>query len=497
MNYYIGLDSGGTFMKAGLFDASGKQYGLARVSADVVTEQAGWVERDLDELWANASAAITQLLANTQVAPADVKGISISAQGKGVYLLDKAGNNLRHGILSSDGRSLSIVKQWQQDRLPEQIYPLTLQTLWTGHPVSIVRWLKENEPENYANIGSIMMAHDYLRYRLTGAIHAELTNMSESNFFNAQTGAYDSDLLNLFDIAEVWDALPPLLKPDAQAGVISDQAAQLTGLVAGTPVFGGLFDVVATAICSGINTSEAKLNYVMGTWSVTSGIATEISQLDHKFVYGHYAVANEYIIHEASPTSASNYDWFASYLSDNGELDHVAIQAEVASLPVADSPLFFVPFLFGSNMGLGIKSGFYGLQSHHRKAHLVQAIWEGILFCHNVHLERMRTRFPASQTLRVTGGPTASSHWMQMLADLTGMTLEIPNIEETGSLGAAALAMVGAGEYASLADALAAFDTGSRQIQPNPRYFSAYQQKYRRYLKLVALFKEFEESAHD
>ena len=497
MNYYLGLDSGGTFMKAGLFDASGKQYGLARVSADVVTEQEGWVERDLDELWANASAAIQQLLAATQVSPADIKGISISAQGKGVYLLDKAGNNLRHGILSSDGRSLSIVKQWQQDGLPQKIYPLTLQTLWTGHPVSIVRWLKENEPQNYTNIGSIMMAHDYLRYRLTGAIHAELTNMSESNFFNAQTGTYDSDLLNLFGIDEVWDALPPLLKPDEQAGAISTQAAELTGLIVGTPVFGGLFDVVATAICSGITANDNKLNYVMGTWAVTSGIATEISQMDYNFVYGHYAVAKEYIIHEASPTSASNYDWFANYLGDNGVLDHVAIQAEVAALPVADSALFFVPFLFGSNMGLGIRSGFYGLQSHHSKAHLVQAIWEGILFCHNVHLECMRSRFPAAQTLRVTGGPTASGHWMQMLADLTGMTLEIPNIEETGSLGAAAIAMVGAGEYANLNDALAAFDTGSRQRQPNPQHFTAYQKKYRRYLKLVALFKEFEESAHD
>ena len=84
-----------------------------------------------------------------------------------------------------------------------------------------------------------------------------------------------------------------------------------------------------------------------------------------------------------------------------------------------------------------------------------------------------------------------------MLADLSGMTLEIPNIEETGSLGAAAIAMVGAGEYASLYDALAAFDTGSRQHQPNAQHFMAYQKKYRRYLKLVALFKEFEESAHD
>jgi len=497
MNFYIGLDSGGTFMKAGLFDVSGKQIGLARVSASVVIERKGWVERNLDDLWANASVVIQQLLASTGVNPSQIKGLSISAQGKGIYLLDKHGANLRHGILSSDGRSLSIVKQWQQQGLPEKIYPMTLQTLWTGHPVSIVRWLKENEPENYANIGSILMAHDYLRYRLTGSVHGELTNMSESNFFNALTGQYDKDLLALFGIDEVWDALPPIIKADEQAGVISEDAAKLTGLMSGTPVFGGLFDVVATAICSGINATEQKLNYVMGTWSVTSGIATEITTMPHNFVYGHYAVDNEYIIHEASPTSASNYEWFADYLGDDGELDHDAIQNQVAALSVASNSLFFVPFLFGSNMGLGIKSGFYGLQSHHKKPDWVQAIWEGILFCHNVHLERMRNRFPDASILRVTGGPTASEHWMQMLADLTGMTLEIPKVEETGTLGAAAIAMVGNGEYATLNDALASLDGGVRRVEPNPAHFDVYQKKYRRYLKLIALFKEFEETSND
>jgi L-xylulokinase len=244
---------------------------------------------------------LRQLLASTAVKPSQIKGLSISAQSKGVYLLDKQGSNLRHGIVSSDGRSLSIVKQWQEDGVPEKIYPLPLQTLWTGHPVSIVRWLKGNEPENYANIGSIMMAHDYLRYRLCGVVNAELTNMSESNFFNAQTGQYDKNLLVMFGIDEVWDALPPILKVDEQAGVITQEAAKLTGLMPGTKVFGGLFDVVATAICSGINASQPKLNYVMGTWSVTSGIANEIATMQHNFVYGHYAVENEYIVHGSEP----------------------------------------------------------------------------------------------------------------------------------------------------------------------------------------------------
>ncbi len=496
MNYYIGIDSGGTFMKAALFNAKGEQQGIARVSASVINTKQGWVERDLDMLWQDAVTVIKQLLAMTAVDPATIKGISISAQGKGVYLLDKQGENLGYGITSSDSRSLDIVKAWLTEGKAEQIYPTTLQTLWTGHPVSIIRWIKENDIERYNNIGSILMSHDYLRYRLSGEITAELTNMSESNFFNSTTGEYDKHLLESFGIEEVWQALPPLVLPQQQAGKITAKVAQETGLAEGTAVFGGLFDVVATAICSGIDSSGTALNYVMGTWAVTSGIAKEITQTPHNFVYGHHAVEGEYIIHEASPTSAGNYEWFADYLGENGKLNHTENQALVAELEAANSSIYFVPFLYGSNQGLGLKSGFYGVQSHHTKGHLIQAIWEGILFCHNIHLERMRQRFPEVNVLKVTGGPASSTVWMQMLADLTGMKVEVSDIDESGALGAAMVAMVGAGEFTSLKACSKAFAGSSAYIEPNPANYQRYQKKFRHYQRLVELFKQFEEQNH-
>ncbi|PJE55824.1 FGGY-family carbohydrate kinase [Marinomonas sp. BSi20584] len=498
MNYFIGIDSGGTFMKAALLDSNGKQIAIAKVSAKVLNEQQGWVERELDDLWSDAKSAIIKLLKSVDIDAADIKGLSISAQGKGVYLLDKKGENLRNGIISSDSRSLNIVKRWQEEKIPEAIYPITLQTLWTGHPVSIVRWLKDHEPQNYQQIGSILMAHDYLRYRLTGNIASELTNISESNFFNATSGEYDPELLRVFGIEEVFSALPPIIKPDELAGYVTQKVAEETGLEAGMPVFGGLFDVVSTAICSGINANEDTLNYVTGTWAVTSGIATDIpsesdiNESNYNYVYGHYVLDKQYIIHDASPTSASNYEWFHDYLGKNGEIDHQTNQQLVSELPAAASELFFVPFLYGSNMGLGIKAGFYGMQSHHTKGHLIQAIWEGILFCHNVHLDRMRTRFPNASVLRVTGGTTTSEAWMQMLADLTGMLVDIPSLDETGSLGAALVAMVGVGQYESIESGLAAMAIDAKRIEPNPAHYHAYQRKYRRYLKLVSLFKEFE-----
>lgn len=486
MNYYLGLDSGGTFIKAAIFNTKGDEIAVYRKSANVLNEQQGWVERNLNGLWQDACDVIKGVLGKSNIISSQIKGVGISAQGKGLYLLDKEGNDLRNGILSSDSRSIDIVKQWQKDQIPDLIYPLTLQTLWTGHPVSILKWIKENEPAHYRNIGSIMMSHDYLRYRLTGVIAAEITNMSESNFFNAQTGRYDPELLKIFGVEEAFSALPPLIYSTDQAGCISKEAAKFCGLAEGTPVYGGLFDVVSTAICSGVDSTAQKLNAVMGTWGVTSGITCDLVLSNaHKYVYGHHAIANEYIIHEASPTSASNYEWFSSFLGNNGTLDHIENERLVSELPVLSTEIIFVPFLYGSNAGLGLKSGLYGLQAHHTKAHIIQGIWEGILFCHNVHIQRMRKRFPDAKGLRVTGGTTKSNTWMQMLADLTGLPLEIQNIEETGALGAVLVCMVGAGEYPSLDIAVKEINVEVKTIKPNLSNYNNYQNKYQQYLKFI------------
>jgi L-xylulokinase len=79
---------------------------------------------------------------------------SVSAQGKGLFLLDKQDQPLGNAILSSDRRALEIVQRWQQDGIPEKLYPHTRQTLWTGHPASLLRWVKENEPQRYSKLAA-------------------------------------------------------------------------------------------------------------------------------------------------------------------------------------------------------------------------------------------------------------------------------------------------------------------------------------------------------
>lgn len=489
MDYWLGIDCGGTFIKAAAFSRTGEVQHVARRNVPVISEQPGYAERDPEALWQVCAEVIREVL---RTIPAEnIRGVGISAQGKGLFALDKAGRPLGRGILSSDQRALSVVKRWQTEGMPEKLYPQTRQTLWTGHPVSILRALKEQENERYQAIGAVLMAHDYLRYRLTGEVACEETNISESNVYNFATGRYDVQLAAWLGIDEVMDALPPIVGATQIAGYIHAQAAQATGLKVGTPVVGGLFDVVSTALCAGLD-NEKTLNVVLGTWSVVTGMTDHIDAAQTlPFVYGKSAQAGQYIVHEASPTSAANLEWVNAQL---GGEDYSQINEMVAALPPAGSSVFFLPFLYGSNAGLGMQAGFYGLQSFHHKAHVYQAVYEGVLFALMTHLTRMMQRFPEVDTLRVTGGPAKSAVWMQMLADISGKTVEIPPVEETGCLGAALAAMVGVDAYPDMPSAQALLPREMTRYFSDHERHAAYGDKYQRYQQWLAQMQAFNQS---
>lgn len=490
MSLWLGVDCGGTFLKAALFDDRGRTQGLARSALTVISDQPGRAERDMDELWRAACAVIGDVIRKAGVDPAEIAGLGVSAQGKGAFLLDRDRRPLGRAVLSSDQRALETVRAWQAKKIPEALYPTTLQTLWTGHPVSILRWLKDNDPDRYGRIGSVLMGHDYLRFRLTGAVGCEITNISESNLYDMRGGCYDTSLARLLGIEEMMDCLPPIVGSAEVTGAVTAEAAEATGLRAGTPVVGGLFDVVATCLSAGVK-DETRINAVLGTWSVVTGFAREIKAgLPIPYVYGRHAEPGAFIVHDASPTSAANLEWLTREL---GERNYAGVDSAVEAITPASTGVLFLPFLYGSNAGLGMRGGFYGLQALHGRAHLIQAVYEGVVFSLLNHLEKIRGRFPDATALRVTGGPTRSKVWMQMLADASGFAVEIPAVEETSALGAALSAAVGVGAFPDYWRAMEAVESAATVIEPIRERRVAYDAKRGAYRELVAALRTFED----
>lgn len=485
---WLGIDCGGSWLKAGLYDRFAHEIAISRRPLTLITPQSDRAERDMQQLWRCCVDTVAQLITDNHINNQQIKGVGISAQGKGLFLLDKQGRPLGNGILSSDRRALQIVSDWTQQQIPQQLYPHTRQTLWPGHPVSLLRWLKQYEPVRYQQIGCVMMTHDYLRWRFTGQQACEESNISESNLYNMHHGGWDAALAQLLGIAEITDSLPEIVGSAEVCGYITTDVAAISGLAAGTPVVGGLFDVVATALCAGLH-DETVLNAVMGTWAVTSGITQGLPRHEAwPYVYGRYVTPNYYIVHEASPTSCANLEWLCARW---GEITFAEVNQQVAALPKAASDILFLPFLYGSNAGEKMTSGFYGLQSLHQRAHLLQAVCEGVIFSHMTHLQRMRQRFHKVSQLRVTGGSTNSRLWMQMLADISELPVSLPQIRETGCLGAAMAAQVGTGAWPDFATAQQQLPPAGKTLWPDATVCDIYRRKYQRYQLLLTAMQEF------
>jgi L-xylulokinase len=485
MAHFLGIDIGGTVIKSGIYDERGREKAVASLNDAPVAGPVGWSERDMGAMWETVCATIRKALADGGVAPADVRGVGFSAHGKGLYAVDRDGAPVRNGVVSSDNRALPIVREWKSRGVVEAAYPYAFQQVWAGHPVSILAWLKQHEAGSYRRIHRILMAHDWIRYRLTGEFAAEITNISGSNLYRVDTGDYEPELFRLFGIEEMHSCVAPVIgSAECRAG-ISAEAAAKTGLPAGTPVYGGFFDVVSAAVCAGLADGNF-INVVMGTWTIETWIAERIHAAAHPYVWGRYCIPGKYFVHEGSPTCASNLEWFARTLMPGVERPYQRCDEMVASLQKCETSVQFLPYLFSSNLGDNLSAGFYGLANAHGLPHLAQAVFEGICFSQHAHLERILALSGRKAVLRLTGGSARSRVWAQMVADIAQMPVEVMHVKESGCLGAAIAAAVGSGVHASFLDAMAAMCPAASRLAPDVSAATRYREKYAYFRELAA-----------
>lgn len=287
----------------------------------------------MEMLWEAACSVIRKAIQNSQLSAAQISGVSFSSHGKGLYLLNSQGKPVRNGIVSSDSRAQSIVDKWHQDGTADKAYPLSLQQLWASHPVALLHWLKQHEPDNYRDTQHVLMVHDYIRYRLTDQIACEETNISGSQLFNQIQSSYDPKLCQLFGIDEANDKLAPVINSAQLAGTVTHKAAAESGLVEGT-----LYLVVSLMSWEPRwrqGEPKDKLSAVAGTWTISTRVFDEIVPSDYPYVWSKYCIPGTYFVHEGSPTSASNLAWFTRHffnqrLQDYDVLNHCVAEGNAA-----------------------------------------------------------------------------------------------------------------------------------------------------------------------
>ena len=488
-NYLVGIDNGGTVSKAAVFSADGRELAVAGRPVSAIIPHPGWCERDMNALWLDTAAAICEVLEKSGVDPSDIACVTCTGHGNGLYLIDVEGNPVRNGIYSSDGRAAAIIADWKARGVDAQVLPKTAQCVWPAQPNALLAWLREYEPETIRKAASLLMAKDYTRFKLTGRVSMELTDMSGTSLMNVVTGHYDDSVLELFGIPEMKRLLPPLVQSAEICGHVTPEAAALTGLKPGTPVAGGMFDIDACGLASGCS-DERQLVVVTGTWGNNQYIARAPLIDKDLFMTSCYSIPGWYLMLEGSPTGAGNLDWFIATFCEEKKIllkqenkGSVLAWADsvVATCEPQETDPLFLPFLYGENVGYPAKATVLGLSSHHTRAEILRAVYEGCLFAHARHLERLYAFRDKPAVVRVTGGATRSTVWMQMLADIIQIPIEIPDGSELGALGAAIAGAVASGLYPSYEVAIPAMTRVARRHEPNPERAKIYASRYAAY----------------
>ncbi len=489
MKYLLGIDSGGTMTKAGIYDVAGNEIAVAKKKFDIILPGDGMTERDIGQFKDANFGAIREAIGQSGVAPEDIAGVAIAGQGNGMYPLDERGEPTHNGILSGDMRAKEYIKKWNADGTLDKILPKTKQLLWAGQTTALIAWFADHDKSVLKKTKTIVTCKDYLRYLLTGQFCLELTEGSGLSAMDLDTKKLDPEIFAALGIAEYMDRFPQTVcKSTDICGRVTREASLLTGLAEGTPVMGGMFDISSCAISTGI-VDEKALCVIIGTWGINEYISKIPVVSRDMFMVTHYCVDGYYLMTEGSATSAANLDWFVERLMPPAESGKARVYDEVnalvESIPYDDSALLFFPFLYSTNVNIDAKAGFIGLTARHTKAHMLRAIYEGVVFCHMYHIERLYKFRDIPEVVRISGGGTKSRTWVQMFADCLGLPVEVSAANELGTMGAAMCAGVGIGEFAGMKEAADVFVRISEVYKPDSERNKYYGKKYFAYKKFL------------
>jgi len=497
--YFLGIDIGGTMTKAVLFTERGKMVSHSGLPTPVLSPRDGFQERDMNKLWRVTCAVIRDAVEKSNISGRQIAAIGCTGHGKGLYPWGK-GKPAYHAIASTDSRAAEIVQKWTEDGTAAKAREKTLQGVLVSQPVAILRWLKEQDRAAYDAIETVFEAKDFIRFMLTGEAYGEVTDYSGTSLMNLRTGAFDRELLALFGISEIFDKLPPLKYSYEPCGKVTKEVAALTGLEAGTVVCGGMFDIDACAIAMDVSSPE-KVCIITGTWSINEYISAQPVQ-SATTLNSFFCLPGYYLIEESSPTSAGNLEWFIDLFlqeekhkaKEQDKSLYQLIDEMVDNLPPEESSALFVPFLYGSNMPGCDTASFFGLRSSQGKEHLLRAIFEGVVFSHKMHMDRLLVCRERPAAIRLAGGAAKSAVWAQMFADVIGIPMEVVAVSELGTLGCAMAGAVAAGVYSDYPQAAQAMVELAGTYVPDAAKHAIYAEKYKKYLSNLKALAQAEQS---
>ncbi|MGG1698177.1 xylulokinase [Bacillus zhangzhouensis] len=479
MKYVMGIDLGTSGVKAILVDENGKVCCETSKPYRLIQDKPGYCEQHPEDWVEQTIAAMRELMARQPAHSRQVEGISFSGQMHGLVLLDESRQVLRPAILWNDTRTTEQCTRITK-KLGDRLQKITKNQALEGFTLPKLLWVKEHEPNIDQQIDLFLLPKDYVRFRLTGAIHIDYSDAAGTLLLDIGKQTWSEEICQAFDIPS--QICPPLVSSEAEVGTLLPQVARETGIKEGAKVFAGGADNACGAIGAGILSSGHTLCSIGTSGVILSYEEDHERELQGNLHLFHHAKKDAFYTMGVTLSAGYSLDWTKSLLAP--EESFQALLEGVADVAPGANGLLFTPYLVGERTPYAdsiIRGSLIGLDSRHERAHMVRAVLEGITFSLNESIALFRQAGKRIDSIVSIGGGARSQTWLQMQADIfQAEVIQLKN-EQGPALGAAMLAAVGCGWYPSLEACADQFIHQAAVYEPNQQRVDVYAHLFRLY----------------
>ncbi len=491
MTYYLGIDIGTFESKGVLVDGTGRIVGIASRPHKMLVPQPGWAEhRPREDWWDDFCVISQQLIAESGIAPREIRAVAASAIGPCMLAVDENGEALMNAVLYGvDTRAAREIEELTARIGADTILEQCGNALTSQAVGPKILWLKRNRPEVFARAKGIVTSTTYLVRKLTGA--TVIDHYSAANFSPLYLDDEQDRSSSIAGDVVPLELLPELGWTTDFAGTVTAAAAEATGLAQGTPVTTGTIDAGAEALSVGVLEAGDMLLMYGSTIFI---IELTVERLrDARLWYAPWFFPGQHASMSGLATSGTLSHWFRETFARElkPETAVVELAAEAAASPPGAKGLVVLPYFSGERTPIHdsqAKGMIFGLDLTHTRADIYRAVFEGIACGTNHVFETYADAGVPPRRILAAGGGTKNTVWSQATSDISGLTQIIRDKTVGASYGDAFIAALAVGD-ARPAD-IREWNPVAREIVPNTALKSVYDKQYRTFRELYPRTRE-------
>ncbi|SON54821.1 Xylulose kinase [Hartmannibacter diazotrophicus] len=472
---YIGIDIGTSSVKSVLIGDDQAIVASASVPLEVSRPHSGWSEQNPGD-WVSATFASLDELARTHPKEMSaVTGIGLSGQMHGATLLGADDKPLRPAILWNDVRSSAECAELEA-RCPTS-RDIAGNIAMPGFTAPKLLWVKNNEPEVFAQVRKVLLPKDYVRLHLVGDYVSDMSDAAGTLWLDVKARAWSDALLAATHLTR--DHMPWLVEGTDVSGRLKPDLAARFGMAGQPVVAGGGGDNAASAIGMGTVTPGAAFAS-LGTSGVLFVSNDRFSPNTHGAVHAFcHALPDTWHQMGVILSATDSLNWLSGLL----KISASDLAGALGDKVTAPSPVLFLPYLSGERTphnDAAVRGAFVGLAHQSDAATMTQAVLEGVAFAFADCLRVLGDAGTTVPRAAAIGGGSRSNVWLQIMANVLGVPLDVPRDGDFGgAFGAARLGLIAATGADPLS--IATPPPTERTIDPEPALVAAYADRYARY----------------